>query len=481
MCITGADVEEEGGNMGGIWRQPPASRLTKTITFEGGHNTGAPPVSIGDNQSSDESGWDLDASFPNLKTRRGRTSYGSSGSNTPRLLTSFQNSTLIRAVGGNIQRWNGSDWSNIGTGLNNADWTATNFEVNGTNAIIFTNGTDPVKYWNGTTFGDLNSNAPRGKFITNDTIRVWIAKDDELHYSAFLNAQDWTTAKNSGTVQYYTNRGGNITALTRYAERIVVFKEDSMAELHGTNYFEFRLMNISDDIGCVNHKTLQEVQGLLLWLGPGLDVYTYTGARPKTVGAPIRKYLDAVNRAHLDKCFAGSDGLRYFLGLVTGSATEPNVLLCFDPKLGIWRVFSKNQPYRLSYLFKGDWFMMDSSGMVYRMGGTTDGGTAIQSEYITKPFDEGMPQAEKEYYEAHIQGYIPPGSTLSLYISRTERGNDFELIDTVTGESDSQSADIFIPMDSVPLCKWARFKLVAVGPVELYQMQVSFDIHPVQL
>ena len=468
-------------SMGGFWVRPRASRQTKIITFEGGHNVGAPPVSIGDNQSSDESGWGLDDHFPALHTRKGRVSHGASGNATPRLLTGFGGQYLVRAVGGTLQYYNGSNWVNIATGLADSDWSAVNFEVNGKPALILTNGVDNVKYWDGTTFGNLSPNAPKGKFVTTDTIRVWIAEGDVLHYSAYLDAQDWTTPENSGSVQYYTPRGGEITALTRYAERVVIFKKDSMAEIHGTNYYEFRLMDIPGDIGCVNHKTLKEVQGYLLWLGPGLDVYIHTGGIPKPVGQAIRRHLDKVNLNHLDKCFAGTDGLRYYLGLVTGNNTEPNLLLCFDPKSGIWRVFSKDQNYRMSHLFNNDWFMSDSSGMTYRITGYTDDGQQIVSEYITKAFDEGVPHAEKEYYEAHLQGYIPQGSTVEVYISYQERGNNFELLDTIQGSDDSQSSNILIPMDQVPLCKWVRFKLVAKGEVTLYQMQVSFDVHPVQL
>lgn len=468
--------------MGGQWRQPPVSRQTKVITFEGGHNVGAPGVSIQDNQSTDEKGWDIDEYFPALHTRRGRVAYGTTGAATPRLLTAFKNLTLVRAVGTKIQQYNGTDWVDIATGLTDTDWTSTNFEVAGLPAIIFTNGTDVVKYWNGVTFGNLNASAPLGKYITNDNIRLWIVKGDILYYSAFLNGQDWTTAKNSGFVQFYTPKGGDATALTRYADRTIVFKYDSMGEVHGTNYFEFRLMDVSLDIGCVNFKTLQEVQGILMWMGPGLDIYIYTGARPKSIGDPIRKYLKAINTTYLDRCFAATDGIKYYLGLVTGVNTQPNLFLSFHPKLNVWHVVSKDDAYRLSYLFNGKWFISDSTGMTYNITGTTDGGTAITSEYITKPFDEGVPQAEKEYYEAHLQGYIPTGSSVVVYHSTSERGDTFELIDTIVGNSaDSTASDIIIPLDNVPLCKWSRFKLVATGEVTLYQMQVSFDVHPVQV
>lgn len=466
--------------MGGFWQVPELSRQSEIITFEGGHNVGAPPVSIGKNQSMEEWGWDITSAHPSLHTRRNRKLIGGSGSaNPPRLLTDFQG-TLIRAMGGALQRLNGSSWTNITTGLADTDWDYTHFEVSGDPAIILTNGTDPVKYWKGgsSSLANLSNDAPKGKFITNDTIRVWIAQGDVLHYSAFLSASDWTTPKNSGSVQYFTPRGGDITALTRFADRIIVFKSDAMSELHGTNYFEFRLMDVSNDIGCLNYKTVREVQGLLYWLGPGPDVYVYTGGIPRSIGNSIRKYLEGID--DVSACYAGTDGLNYFLGLKTLGDTY---LLVYSPKHQIWRVFGKSLNYAHSHLMGNRWFLAEP-GKVYEYilsGQGDDPPSEIKAEYVTKPFDAGMPQAEKEFYEAHLQGLLSPGSSVELYISRSNGpADDFELIDQITVNSEYHSQGFLIPLDRVPLCRWIRFKIKVVGYVQLYQMQVYYDILPVQ-
>lgn len=107
----------------------------------------------------------------------------------------------------------------------------------------------------------------------------------------------------------------------------------------------------------------------------------------------------------------------------------------------------------------------------------------ISAEYVTKPLDGGFPEAQKEYYEAHLQGFLMPGSYVEVYISRDdEPWGEFELIDRVEASDSyaSQSHGFMIPLDRLPLAHWVRFKLRAVGLVHLYQMQLYFDVLPVQ-
>jgi len=454
-------------------------RQTSNISFGGGVNNGVVATKIAPEQSPDESGWVLDTNYPALVPIPGRSALGSVLSGTPRMLAEYHNSIFIRANGGTIQRWTGSSWSNIATGLSDTDWNWVNFEVEGDRVIIFTNGVDNVKSWDGSAFSDLSEDAPKGKFITTDNLRVWIAKDDVLHFSAQLKADDWTSARNSGFIQFYTPQGGDITALIRYSNRIVAFKSDAMSEIHGESFYDLELVDISMNIGCVNSKTIQEVQGYLLWLSE-TNVCIYTGGRPKEVGDNIKGFLSRINWAHIDKCFSGTDGRNYYLGLVTDNDTEPRTILGFDPKKGIWRVFSKDRYYRQSYLFNNEWYMTSTDGNTYLISGVTE--ALNQSEYIIGPRDEGVPQTEKEYYAIHIQGYIPEGSGLEVYVSRSERGDNFDLVDTVEGwNDDSQSSDIIVPLDGVMPSHWFRVKLVLTGPGIIYGAQLEFDVYPVQI
>lgn len=465
--------------MGAIYQGNSSRTRRQESDFGGGTNTGFSAFDLQDNESTEEHGWDTDK-HPARVTAKGRTIYGASGAAVTRLLTNFGNTHLVRAVGAQLQYYNGSAWTNIAGAVADADWGATNFN----DLLLLVNGTQRMK-WNGTTLANIGGSPPAGaKYITNDNVRVWMAEGDTIHWCAFQNQDNWTAAEDSGSVQYYTPNGGVITALTEFYGDKWVFKKDSMAVIKGTNYYNFSLVSVSNDIGCVNHKTVKEVGDTLFWLGEN-DVYAHQGGKPISIGQKIRKYLDAINRAHIDKCCAITDGLRYYLCLVTGAATEPNIRLVYDPRYGVWEVGHSAglEKYRYSAQLNNVAYAGDSTGQTWRFNdGLTDNGAPIAWSITTRPFDEGYPEAEKQYKELHLQGFFPEGATLQVAVSTTDRGDDWTVIDfdPLATAAVTQNKNCIIPLDAVPLTNWARFRISGTGPVEIQQMQRYFKVCRVQ-
>lgn len=466
-----------------IWREAPGETENRQAwIFSGGVNNGNSSFDIGDNQSVDEYGWDTDDHFPALSTAKSPQLLGTSGGDVTRLLTNFGNTQLVRAVGTSLQYWNGSSWVNIPGTFANADWSAANFDVNGS-ALILTNGTDNVRYWNGSTLSTLSNNAPKGKYVTADNLRVFIANaagdqtPDIIHYCAFQDATDWTSPENSGKVQYYTPNGGAITAMITFGGTIWVFKKDSFCNIFhtGDSRAVYRLVPNTDNIGCVNHKTLCQVGEALYWLGEN-DVYIGASGAASRIGGPIHGYLNRINKAHLDKCSAFTDGVRYYLNLVIDNATEPNIRLSYDTRRDkrIWRVAGINEQYRYGVLFNGEAYAGNASGQTYRINALPTQGTwMIES----KDFDRS--EAEKEYWQLYNQVYFPAGSTLKIEAS-VDQGNTWYTIgDTIVSNSAQNDATI-IPLDTLPLGYWVRFRFSGTGPFRLYSSQRYFRVQPIQ-
>ncbi|MEK4263683.1 hypothetical protein [Paenibacillus sp. FSL L8-0499] len=448
--------------------------------FSGGVNTEQLPVDLSDTESTDEYGFDTDA-FPALTTRKGRQRYGTSGGAQTRLMASLGNSQLIRAVGGAIQRDDGGSWTTIGS-LSDGYFDAANFEVDGTPSLILVNGVDAPRYWNGTALNTLGGTPPVGKFITADPSRVFIAKGDILFFSGFQKPEDWSSTENSGFSQYYTFAGGDITALYGYKDIKYLFKKDSMAGLYGVNYFDYRIVEISNSIGCVSNNTVQEVNDRLIWLGQS-DVYQFTQGNPTPIGGKIRTYLDRINAAQVEKCNAFSDGHRYYLNLVIDGATEPNIRLVFDTRYNIWHVCAKSESFRAGMQFNNVLYAGDASGQTYKVNvGDSDDGVAIPWSVTSKAFDEEIGEAEKEYKEMHIQGSFSGTSTLSVSVSMQDRGESFVAVnyDPIGNANVSLSKNIIIPMDTMPLAYWMRYRLSGSGPVSIYNIQRYFRICRVQ-
>lgn len=453
----------------------------KPITFSGGLNNEAPEIAIDDNQSIDEVGWDTD-SYPSLHSRKGRMSYGASGGAQTNLLTNYALTHLVRAVGTKLQYDNGGTWTDIAGTWTDTDWDATNFN----NKLILTNGTDTVQNWNGSALTAITG-APKGKYISNNTIRVFIAKGDTVYFSKYLDETDWSDTKSAGFFQYYTANGGDVTGLKPYGESVIAFKKDAMAEIVGTGNTsqKHRLVAVSNSIGCVSFKTIQEVSSpggnVLIFLGQN-DVYVYSGGRPQSIGNNIRTYLNAINPAQIGRCFGATDGTRYFLGLVTGSNTQPDTFLMFDPRFNAWRVNKKGDNLRYSAVLNNVWYTGDATGQTYRMQqGQTDNGTPIAWSYTTKDYDEGVREAEKEYYALHVQYTASPGATLKIEASIDQGQSYIPIGDPITATGFVQNVNEIIPLDTVPISNWLRFRFSGSGEITLHEAQRMFLVHPVQI
>jgi len=450
--------------------------------FSGGINNEQSPSFVGDNETVDHVGFDFD-NYPTLRTRKGKVNYGASGGAVTRLLTNFRENYLFRSVGTKLQYDNNGTWTDITGTYSNSDWDAANFEVSGDHALILTNGVDPVKYYTGGSIvSNLSANSPVGKYVTADPSRVFIAKDDILYWCGFQDATDWTSAENSGFAQYYTYGGGDITALFNYKDIKYVFKRNSMAGLYGTNYFDFRIIEVSNNIGCVSFKTVQEVNGRMIWLGEQ-DIYQFTQGNPIPIGNKVMGFIKRINWSQVGKCCAFTDGLRYYLNLVVDNATEPNLRLVYDTRYDLWRVPAYNEQFRYGAFFNNKLYAGNASGQTMIVNeGDTDNGTPISWSLTSKAFNENVGEAEKEYKEIHYQGEFFNTQSMTISISTNDQGENFMPLeyDPLTHGLASDNKNVIVPMDTTPLAYWMRYRLSGSGQTAFYLVQRYYRVCRVQ-
>lgn len=469
------------------WRPLPSShQIRKVNNFTEGLDTETSPFFVDENALVDGYGWGFDE-YPALKVRKGRTTHGSSGGATTRLLTNFGNTHLVRAVGTKLQyNSSGTTWSDITGTFTDSDWDAANFDIGGP-ALILTNGTDVAQYWNGTALAAISA-MPKGKYVAADNLRVYTAgvsgSLDEISYCAFLDATDWT-GDGSGTVQYYTANGGPITALHAFAGNIWAFKKDSFAVIYttGDSRMTHRLVIMSTSIGCVSYKTVKEVGPYLMWLGEE-TVYIGAGDAAKDIGHPIRRYLDNMNRSALSNAFAFSDSEQYYLCIPTGNNTQPDTCLVYNYLYKKWLPYSITLgSLRFGATLNNITYAGDANGQTFKMNdGLSDAGVAIPWRVVSRPFDDGMKEAEKELWEMHLQGYFPSGSTLSVEVAPDDIGSTWYNIDydPISASNATVNKNLIVPLDSMPLVNFYTYRLSGTGPATIQEVQRYSRIQPVQ-
>jgi hypothetical protein len=100
----------------------------------------------------------------------------------------------------------------------------------------------------------------------------------------------------------------------------------------------------------------------------------------------------------------------------------------------------------------------------------------------SKAFDEGIGEAEKEYKELHVQGNFPDASTLNVSVSMADRGESFTAIsyNPLGSGTVSLNKNLIIPLDTIPLTYWMRYRVAGTGPVSIYDLQRYFKVCRVQ-
>ena len=473
------------------WRSLPANQnIRKANNFTQGLDTEKSPFFVDDNAFVDGYGFDLDE-YPALKVRAGRSTYGTSGGAITRLLTNFGNTHLVRAVGTALQ-YNSSSttWTAIAGTFTSTDWDAANFDVSGS-ALILTNGTDNVKYWNGTALADLNAaNAPKGKYIAADNRRVYISgrttDADVIHFCGFQDATDWVSLENSGSVQFYTDRGGPVTALKAFQGQIWAFKKDAFCLIFHTGdaRFTHRLVEGSNDIGCTSYKTVVEVGELLFWLGE-TDVYVGAGGTAKSIGGPVKSFIDSINSSSIANSCAFTDNERYYLMIPTGANTQPDTCLVYDIRFKKWYPYSITiGEQRFGAQLNNVAYCGDEDGQTFKMNdGTTDSSSAIPWLVQSKPYDGGIKEVEKELYEMYIQGKFPTGTNLTIEVSADDIGSTWYSLTPYPGTSSNATTNnsMIIPMDVVPLCNFYQYRISGTGPATIQEVQIMSRIQPHQI
>ncbi|MNP55288.1 hypothetical protein D3C76_1499170 [compost metagenome] len=116
----------------------------------------------------------------------------------------------------------------------------------------------------------------------------------------------------------------------------------------------------------------------------------------------------------------------------------------------------------------------NATGTTYRLNAATTTGAWMVE---TKDFDKA--EAEKEYNEIHTQMYAPSGTTVKVEVSTDQGTTWIQIGDPIVGSSSAQNQNIIVPLDTVPLCNWIRFRFSGTGPFRLYGFERYFKIMPV--
>ena len=445
-----------------------AEYLSQTIKPGMGENQYGTPFTIDEAESVTSRNLSS-RSFPAMQVRPGRA-VAFSALTTPNGIGARNDSTSHVLDGTVWKAWNVNAWATIKNRLTSARANFIDFTTGTTKYTIMSNGTDRCA-WEGTTAVVLTE-APLTRLLATHRFRLFALIGRELKFTAINLPNDWTTALQAGTITI-ANAKSDGTAIIEYANHLVLFTANSMHELHGTNYDNFQLVDISED-GCTAERTLIELNGVLYFLDES-EFKAYAGSKPVVISQKVQNYLKAIPSAYKYKACCGKLGKYLYLSIPYGAVTENNLLLEYDTELKQW--YPQTGSF-VDFVAIGEkLYGVDDTGVIWDMdNGTTDAGTAISWYKESGAYMKQSARNKKFLQNVHVVFDQPSGSTLTLATSETVDSSDFVTRKTFTADSAEQNVNTVLDANILGYTDWYRLKLAGTGPATVHMIEQVYRL-----
>jgi hypothetical protein len=341
-----------------------------------------------------------------------------------------------------------------------ADSKSSAVNRNGTAYII--NELDGLWYTDGNSMtsakGDNGGSEVLAKYITVVNGELYIANCSGVH-----SANNVLYTMGGGQTCYVPSEEGHdtyattnniitvndaITGITGFQGTVIFFTEEAMYLFNPQNA---EVMEIAS-IGCVDHNSIQEINGVLYWINRD-GIYRFNGENiPELISLPIVNWatnslwrlIDGGNWG--DNPAVSFEG-KYMVYIGDMSGTMPgdtgalsDIVLVYDTYRDVW-YFLTDYPVRLMTRFvnsDGNLRLMMGSkdeAAVFQKGYTyTADGSAISMVVRTKYFNFDMPENEKVFSD-FLATYRPEGESekyLTVKIATNGTNNYEEIIGSTT-------------------------------------------------
>jgi aspartate 1-decarboxylase len=344
--------------------------------------------------------------------------------------------------------------------------------------------------YNGTTsLVSLTSNAPKSHLYAVSKVRLFGIDSNKrlLKYTVVGTITDWL-GSGSGELDL-TNLNGDATAMTEFADHIIIWSNRSMFELYGDRTLNFELVEISNQVGCLGNSAYTEHGGNLYWAAKD-GIYVYTGGYPKKISDKIEKlYLQLVDKilgtSYESYVIAGHLNNKLYFMIPSKASEGGNVntgnILVYDTKYENW--FKYNMPNKVETFTSpainiNNHLYVANSTKIIELESTRLTGT-YNSTNDTFSFETKAYMQDHERLEAVTEMYIThegnSTATMSVdYTTNPESTSYSSLINSsdLTHSTSIVTDRIFIPI-KLQQARRYKFKFSGTNRKKIYNVSLK--------
>jgi hypothetical protein len=235
-------------------------------------------------------------------------------------------------------------------------------------------------------------------------------------------------ATNAAVIDINKFDGDRITALAKFQDVLIIFKERSIYQLSLDSSGLPVISPVSKNYGCVGHRSIDNVENDVFFLTRngiyvlGNEPNYYNVIRTNELSSRIHPEIDSINPTNFANATALFNQYVYYLGIPSGGVTANNRVLTYDRRFLAWSKLTHVTPecftlYTDSTNTDAIYFTSASSAKVFKMTTNYDSnGAAISAQWTSKSFDLGDFNSYKRWIDCTILFRQLVGSiTINIY------------------------------------------------------------------
>ena len=336
---------------------------------------------------------------------------------------------LMVAANGKLSYWDAATaaFVDVATGLNtSAQMSMTSFADH----LIYCNGVDAPRDWDGTTDIALANAPPKAMFFEIYASKVWTVDADYPSILRWTNNNSRIDWSGVNLWKVKEGDGDGITCAKSHSGDLTIFKRYSTHVMTGTTFDvtinPFRLNEIDPHIGCVG-RFAAAVDGPLVYFvsDVGLCCFDKTQITNLT-NLRIPKFWESIDKTYITRSAVAVDqlGLVWFSLPLNNSATN-NVVLVYDPTTGAFWPWTARLACFAMYddgstkIFFGGGTGVDTGYALQLNTGTSDAGSAISAYWTSEYYTADTPERNKKIKKIFVTDSEDTSNVFAITVSRT--------------------------------------------------------------